>query len=60
MNCDDCKYYHWYSDHCDKYDCTVDARSVCNGFEPHEGTIRAAMVYATEEEPKVMLKKDGA
>lgn len=31
-NCDNCYYYRWYYDHCKKWDCKVDDRSVCNGF----------------------------
>ena len=34
--CDTCKHYHWYYDKCAKYDCEVDARSVCAGYEPQE------------------------
>ena len=34
--CDTCKYYHWYYDKCDKYDCEVDARSVCAAYEPYK------------------------
>ncbi len=32
MNCDKCKYYHWYYDWCDKWKCEVDGRSVYNCF----------------------------
>ena len=36
--CDTCKHYHWYYDKCDKYDCEVDARSICAEYEPyHKG-----------------------
>ena len=34
--CDTCKYYHWYYDYCDKYDCKVDARAVCSSYEKYE------------------------
>ena len=34
--CDNCKYYYWYYDKCTKYDCEVDARSMCSSFEPFE------------------------
>lgn len=27
--CDDCIYYSWYYDHCHKWDCDTDNRSVC-------------------------------
>ena len=36
MNCDKCKYYNWYYDHCKKWDCTVDEREVHSCFEPTE------------------------
>lgn len=28
--CDTCAHYHWYYDRCDKWDCEVDDRSVCD------------------------------
>lgn len=31
--CDNCIHYHWYYDHCDKYECEVDVRSVCSSHE---------------------------
>ena len=34
--CDTCKHYRWYYDKCAKYDCEVDARSVCAGYEPYQ------------------------
>lgn len=34
--CDNCIHYHWYYDYCDKYECEVDARSVCSSFERGE------------------------
>lgn len=33
MNCDHCKYYRWYYDRCERWDCEVDAREVHNCFE---------------------------
>ena len=33
MNCDKCKYYHWYCDWCAKRDCKVGGRAVCNCFK---------------------------
>ena len=30
--CDNCIYYHWYYNHCDKWNCEVDDRSVCSEF----------------------------
>ena len=44
MSCDDCKYYHWYYDWCDKWKCEVDARSTYNCFESYKTPIRDAMV----------------
>lgn len=31
--CDTCKYYEWYYDKCNKYNCEVDDRSVCSSHE---------------------------
>jgi len=31
--CDNCIHYRWYYDKCIKWDCEVDARSMCNNFE---------------------------
>lgn len=28
--CDNCKYYGWYYDFCDKWKCEVDAQSCCS------------------------------
>ena len=44
MNCDNCKYYDWYYDHCRKWDCEVDAREIHNCFEPYDKPIRDNMV----------------
>lgn len=44
MNCDNCKYYNWYYDHCRKWDCEVDAREIHNCFEPYDKPIRDNMV----------------
>ena len=44
MNCDTCKWYAWYYDKCNKYDCEVDGRSVCNGYEKFDTIILDAMV----------------
>lgn len=30
--CDNCIYYHWYEDRCEKYECETDARSVCSSY----------------------------
>ena len=32
--CDNCMYYQWYYDKCDKWECNVDERSVCACFVP--------------------------
>ena len=34
--CDNCIYYKWYYDKCTKFDCEVDARSVCSEFVAFE------------------------
>lgn len=34
MNCDRCRYYHWYYDYCDKWKCKVDSKAIYNCFEP--------------------------
>lgn len=44
MNCDECKWYRWYYDHCDKWDCTIDGRSVHNCFEDRNTPVLDAMV----------------
>ena len=31
--CDTCKYYEWYYDKCNKYDCEVDDRQICSMYE---------------------------
>lgn len=33
--CDNCEYYQWYYDKCEKYQCETDARSVCSEHEPN-------------------------
>ena len=44
MNCDNCKYFSWYYDHCLKWDCEVDARAVHNCFEEMERPVLKTMV----------------
>lgn len=44
MNCDNCKWYRWYYDRCEKWKCEMDARAVHNCFEPMETPILNAMV----------------
>lgn len=34
--CDDCKHFRWYYEHCDKWDCQIDDRSVHNCWEMRE------------------------
>lgn len=34
IECDTCRYYQWYYDKCEKYDCEVDGRSRCAAYEP--------------------------
>lgn len=33
MNCDNCKYYNWYYDYCNKWKCKVDEREVYSCYE---------------------------
>lgn len=34
--CDNCAYYSWYYDYCNKWDCEVDDRSVCGEWKRME------------------------
>lgn len=43
MNCDNCRFYRWYYDRCEKWNCEVDAREVHNCFEQRETPVRDAM-----------------
>lgn len=43
MVCDECKYYNWYTDLCEKWKCTVDEREVHNCFEAIESPILDTM-----------------
>lgn len=47
MNCDNCEYYSWYYDRCEKWNCEVDAREVHNCFERREAQIRNEMANST-------------
>ena len=49
MNCDNCKWYRWYYDRCEKWKCEIDAREIHNCFEPMETPILNAMVYGIKE-----------
>ena len=31
--CDNCIHYNWYWDKCNKYNCEIDARSVCSDHQ---------------------------
>ena len=31
--CDTCKYYSWYYDFCEKWECEMDARSKCDSYK---------------------------
>jgi len=33
INCDYCKYYEWYYDHCRRWNCEIDAREVHSCFK---------------------------
>ena len=37
--CDNCAYYSWYYDKCDKWQCEVDSRSVCDDFTTHNDAL---------------------
>ena len=62
MNCDECKHYCWYYDHCEKWDCEVDAREVHNCFEHRATPIRDAMVnpVMSKSRPYLQKKEKGA
>ena len=34
--CDTCTYYRWYYDYCEKYNCEVDGRSMCNSWRSED------------------------
>ena len=36
LSCDDCKYYNWYYDWCDRWKVKIDERAVNNCFTPRE------------------------
>lgn len=44
MNCDNCKWYRWYYDRCEKWKCEMDAREIHNCFEPMETPVLNAMI----------------
>ena len=58
MNCDNCKYYEWYYDHCSKWNCEVDARETHNCFEPYDTPIRDKMVNYNENEFLKLMNRD--
>lgn len=49
MHCDDCKFYRWYYDHCDKWNCKTDERSFCNAFEERKKPLREIMVNGSTQ-----------
>lgn len=54
--CDNCKYYDWYYDKCDKYNCEVDRRSVCNGYESMAKWLNTEQnIYLTDYNPTIEL-----
>ena len=58
--CDNCKYYDWYYDKCDKYNCEVDRRSVCNGYESMTKWLNEGQsIYLTDYNPTIELVKNG-
>lgn len=58
--CDNCKYYEWYYDKCNKYNCEVDGRSVCNGYESTTKWLNTEQrVYLTDYNPTIELVKNG-
>lgn len=42
--CDECKYYCWYYDHCEKWDCKVDEKSTHNCFEKRDTPVLNIMI----------------
>ena len=54
--CDTCKYYHWYYDKCNKYDCEVDARSVCAGYEPYQKGGKMRLLIDIDENDYEQIK----
>lgn len=47
VNCDECKYYKWYYDRCERWDCEVDPREVHNCCVSRETPILDMMVNPT-------------
>ena len=43
--CDNCKHYHWYYDHCERWDCEMDGRSIHDCFVPYTSNIVAESDY---------------
>ena len=50
--CDNCTHYEWYYDKCKKYNCIMDARSVCDSFEAYERE-RHDSIYLRRQEQKI-------
>lgn len=47
VDCDECKHYVWYYDHCEKWNCKVDPREVHNCYVKRDTPIRDMMVNPT-------------
>ena len=43
--CDNCNYYNWYYNRCNKYDCETDERSVCASFAENEKLNNDLLTY---------------
>jgi len=43
--CDNCTYYNWYYDRCNKYDCETNARSVCASFTEKQKLSNDLLTY---------------
>lgn len=54
MNCDNCKYYKWYYNHCRKWDCEIDTREVHNCYEPYDTPIRDNMINYSKQKLSLM------
>lgn len=57
MSCDDCEFYRWYYDHCDKWDCKTDERSICDFFVEYKKSLRERIVNCQQFEKFVQSKK---
>lgn len=46
--CDECKFYKWYYDYCEKWQCKIDPREVHNCFEKYDTPILDMMVKGVD------------